>query len=571
MKMKEASHGAAGEQACAPARFAKLLGLPGRELPALSCGCASERELERWLSQYELQPYHPADQQRLVTLLSGMVEELGQWRAPAATRQPMLELLRQYALACVDGIVMQRSVLRGSQLESLHKSLRPVVVLLQRLVAAYASIWVQLEDTAGVPFLLREKRARSLQRALDAGSRLLRVTALFGLAAPADCWRNMHRLLQRGLPQQVAYRRVADPLHPRGRANAVGAYIHTAMFISANPGQLDPEQQDTLWRMTQKWSRFARLEESYADPALSLLASVSLDQPPIPSVRLRHGDIDLACFSAPRGWKLDLSGVMPRLEKHLARNFDPLVDRLCEAWRDAAGRDEQRQSAQHDCVVAIGLGATCFNLREHGAAPGAAGGVLATWFGRPEERVCMEVAAADYGSAGTVSEYGSLPSAPSLRSERAAPADRAARHYRTEVAEVFDTSSRGLGLQLALEVSERLRVGEMVGVRVADTWQVGVVRWRLTRSDNCQAGVELLARRVAPVEARRRSAGGRHSEPIPGLAIEEENGSGIALVLPVPLFKAYDEVEVIAGGTTRAVTLQRQTVATPTVARFEFV
>ncbi|SDK53871.1 hypothetical protein [Microbulbifer yueqingensis] len=567
--MKETTQGAPAGQACAPASFALKLGLPGRGLPALSCGCASERELERWLSQYELRPYHPADQQRLVTLLSGLVEELGQWRAPAATRQPMLELLREYVLACVDAIVMQRSALRGTQLESLRKSMRPVVILLQRLAAAYAGIWVQLEETAGVPFLLREKRARSLHRAIDAGGRLLRITTLFGLSAPENCWRNMHMLLKRGLPQQVAHKRVPDSMHPRGRTSAVDAYSHSAMFISANAGQLDAEQQDALWRMTQELSRLARLEESYADPAMSLLVSLAEDRAPIPSVRLQPDDF--APFATPRGWKIDLAAVMSRLEKQVANSFDPLVDRLCEAWRDATGRDESRRPAESDCVVAIGVGATWHNLRGRQAGEDSAEGLLSSWGDRGGERVCMEAASVDYRSGRPLAEYDSLPSAPSLRSERAAPRDRAARHYRTEVAELFDSSSRGLGLKLPLEVSERLRVGELVGVRVGGGWQVGVVRWRLTRPDHCRAGLELLARRVAPVEVRRRSSAGRHSDPIPALMVAAGNGDGVALILPVPLFKAYDEVELIAAGTTRSVTLQRQTVATPTVARFEFV
>ncbi|MFI2811894.1 hypothetical protein [Microbulbifer sp. JSM ZJ756] len=562
---------AAPARASAPASFASKLGLPSRALPALSCGCASESQLDRWLSQYELHPFHPSDQQRLVTLLAGLVEEVAQWRAPAATRLPILELLRQHAVTCGDAIVTQRSALSATQLEKLRRSLQPVVGLLQKLFVAYASLWVQLEDTAGVPFLMREKRARTLHRAVDAGGRLLRVTSLFGLAPPENCWRNLHLLLQRGFPQQVAWRRVSDPLESRGRTSAVDAYISAALFFSANPGQLDGEQQDAFWCRTRDWCRLGTLEENYTETGDSLVASTELDQAPLPAGRLSARAVDSDRFRAPRGWRLDLSAVLQRVEKHLEKNFDPLVERARDAWGGATGRGEERKPGQAECVVSIGLGATCFNLREKdGSGPGT--GDMTAWLDREEERVCLEAAAVDYQSGRTMAEYDvSLPCAPSLRSERSAGTSGAARHYQTEVAEVFNRSARGLGLRLSPAAGERLRVGELVGVRMPNGWQVGVIRWHLSRVDYSDAGVEILARHVAPVEVRRRNSAGRASAPIPALLTREGDGKCVALVLPVPLFKAYDEVEVITGSVTRPVSLQRQTVATPSVARFDFV
>ncbi|WP_237059309.1 hypothetical protein [Microbulbifer sediminum] len=554
----------------APASFAIELGLPSRALPALSCGCASESQLDRWLSQYELHPFHPSDQQRLVTLLSGLLEELGQWRAPAATRLPMLELLRQYVISCNDAIVTQRSAISGTQLDKLRRSLQPVVGVLQKLFVAYAGLWVQLEDTAGVPFVLRQKRARVLHRAVDACGRLLRVASRFGLAPPERCWRNMQLLLQRGFPQQVAWRRVADPLDSRGRASAIDAYMQAALFFSANPGQLDYEQQDGLWRRTREWCRLATLEETWSAPGQGLMATTAVDRAPLPAGRLAEEELTSGRFSAPRGWKVNLTGILQRLDKHLERNFDPLVERVRSVWGGAVGRGDNRRPERGDCLVTVGLGSTCFNLREGGS--GSPGGDVSAWLGAVEERVCLEAESVDYQSGRTLSDYDvSLPNAPSLRSERRVQASGAARHYQTEVAEVFNRSASGLGLKLPSAASERLRVGELVGVRMPDGWQVGVIRWHLSRMDHSRAGVEILARHVVPVEVRRRCSGGRSSAPIPALLTRDGNNNGVALILPVPLFKAYDEVEVVTASVTRSVSLQRQTVATANIARFDFV
>ncbi|MFC6634236.1 hypothetical protein [Microbulbifer taiwanensis] len=139
--------------------------MPARTLPALSCGCATGQQLFSWLEQYDLQPCQPADQQCLAGLLLSLTDEVARWRAPAGRRLAMLELLREYTLACVKAMGIQRSVLATAQTAELRKTVLAAVRLLQQLGIAFACVAGQHRKVLAWPCC----RVKSIRAACSAG------------------------------------------------------------------------------------------------------------------------------------------------------------------------------------------------------------------------------------------------------------------------------------------------------------------------------------------------------------------------------------------------------------------
>lgn len=574
--MQEAVSEVPVANAAATQSLVAKLQLPARELSSLSCGCTTERQLCAWLEKYDLQPYHPADQKRLAGLLCTLIDEVGQWRAPGRLRLAMLEQLREYTLASVDAMAIRRSALAKAQTAELRKAVLAAMRLLVYLGSAYASTAEQLLREGGLVLLVRERRARGLQRAVDSYRRVTRLSALFGLAPPRNCWRNMQLLLQLAQSWKLAARTVKDPQHPKGRDSTASAYLQAALFACANPIQLAAQEQEQLWDKTHDWCRAAQIVGNYNNMSNGLLASLALDQPPVPANRLGSCKVDLRHFSAPRGWKVDLSGVLELLQKQLGRRHDPFADRVRQGWAEQAGRSERRTPLQQTCEIAIGIASISFQLRGVDGAPSESPESFSRWAEPSGAHLCLDVDSVDFASGRTVTEYDVvLPTAPILRSEmrrrRQGESRQQRERYRPELANILNCSGHGVGLSLPLSTCDKLRVGDLVGVHLHKSWQVAVVRWQHTLPDHSRAGVEILAQEAMPVQVQRHTSAGQLSAPIAGLLVQVAGEEKPALILPVPLFKCYDTVELLTPSQSQPVTLQRQTLTTGSFARFEFV
>ena len=568
--MQEASAEMVAPGAAVPRKLFAQLQLPALSLSSLSFDCVNERQLFNWLAHYDLHPYQPADQQRLATMLLSMMDEICRWQAPAARRLPMLDLLREYTIACVDAMAVQRATLAGIQTSELRTTVLASMRLLQGLGTAYASIAEQLFEGDRVPLLARSRCARSLQRAVDSFRRIPQITALFSLATPQRCWRNMQLLVQLALATQLSGKKVRDMQHRQGVDRVADAYCQVALFASANPTQHSSEEQERLWQLTHDWASAAQIVTAYTDQQNSLLASLALDQPPVPANRLGTCKVDLRHFTAPAGWKIDLTGVQRQLARTQSKHCDPLLERLQDAWQDSVGRVERRSPLQQHCDLVFGIGAIAHHLGDSVDASAAAERFF-NWSGSSRGVLCLETAAAD---AAADSFGGMLPNAPHLGSSarmRSRSVAQVGERYRPERVDVINCSSRGVGLRLPSAIGERARMGELVGVRLQEAWQVAVIRWQHILPDHCRAGVEVIAAECLPVKVQRHTAAGHLSAPIAGLLVKVTPEDKPELILPVPLFKCYDSVELLTPSEPRQVTLQRQTLTTSSFARFEFV
>ncbi|KUJ82828.1 hypothetical protein AWR36_009705 [Microbulbifer flavimaris] len=551
----------------APDLFARLQ-LPPPSLDALTCGCDSERQLYDWLADQYLQPYQASDQQRLSTLLINLADEIARWRGPASQRLPMLELVREYALACVDGMALRQAGQLNARGPALQAGVRSSIRLLQQLALAYSALAQQLRLEPGLPLLGRRRNARALQRAVDAYRRLIQLVPLFSVATPRHTWRNLQLLVQLARAQELDTRAVRDRHHPQRRDRVANAYIQAALFASANPGQLEVAEQERLWSLTHRWAGDAAIDDNYADRDAGLLASLALDQPPIPSNRIENCQLDLRHFTAPLGWKIDLKRLLDQLSRQPGDSEGGLVRRVYCGWADHFGRHERRTPTEQRCEVLVGLGAVCHHL---GTGTPPEKEVLDRFCGSKSEGEASS--GTRTGLRRQASEFGGvLPDAPSLGSRwKGGVRESVAERYRAVEAGVADFSSGGMGLKLPAQLAEKVRVGELLAVRLVDTWQLAIIRWQYTLPDCVRAGLEVLASETLVVQVQRHTNAGHLSAPISGLLLRMADGERVALALPEPLFKCGDNGELLCRPEARSLRLGRQVESGSSFACFEFV
>jgi hypothetical protein len=565
--MQEAGRGAAAPSGLDPKLIAKL-NLPPLSLAQLHCGCANVRQLRLWLQGLNLQTHLPQNQNqhRLTGLLRSLFAEISQWQAPAARRLAMLEFLRELTLNCAESLALQNLAMARTQTTELRRALLIAVILLQHLAQSYASVALQLSQRKSL--FRRARLAISAQRALDSYRRLIHICSLFYLATPKGSWNTMQALLRLAQLENIGDRRVADAKSDAGKCSATGTYLHIALFAGANPQQWDSREMQRLWQQARQWAGRASISGEPLTTASDsvLLASLGLDQPPIPAARLSNCKVDPRHFCTPRGWKIELARPLKQLQKQLRKSPDPLLEKIRALWAGGVHRIQRRSAVNLPCQVVFGISAVCHQLgtarNPHLAASGASFRPLAD---RRRQHLVMEVDTVDFGSGKTLSDYEvALPSARHADDRR--PREQ---RYQPVAAEILDTSAAGAGLKLPIDAAIKLRVGELIGLGIDGHWQLAVIRWQYALPDHCRCGVELLPGELEPVQVRRLTLGGRASDLIAGLRLHGERENA-ALILPVPLFKRYDSADVIGAEGTDSVTLHQQTLTTGSIACFEF-
>ncbi|WP_160152138.1 hypothetical protein [Microbulbifer sp. ALW1] len=583
---------------------------PGpQDLKQLTCGCHNHRQLKRWIRSYLQQ--NPIDHktQRNAGTLRSLLAEITRWTAPASLRLASLEILRPIILAHCDLLAL--SQLQGKdtasqghgQTQEQRRDLLTAAILYQHQALAYTSACVQLVREPHT-LLYRRRLARALHRGIDSYRQLIQVSSHFYLATPKNCWGRMQRLLQLAREQHLAQRRVLDPL-AKGLSAAnplrlfsrwetpAHPYLQVALFASANPLQLGVNEQQQLWQCCDRWARQSNLLDNPQPGAKGLVASLKLDQPPIPAVRLRHSRVDMKHFSAPLGWSIDLRGPLQQLQRCLRRPGKLSPDMLLQVqalWDGEKGRDGQRTPVDIRCEVVLGISAICHHLKQGDEpAPELTMTFAPGGSGQPEQRLVMEVDSIDYLTGRALKDYEvsmpgncpdnhadnhaddyscALPSAPSVGRRNKDTANTQKR-YQPIAATLLNTSNSGAGLRLPPDTQGRLHSGDLIALRVNSRWEIAMVRWQYALPEQCRAGVEMLGGHTSAVRAHRHIKGGRRSDPIAGL-LTGDAGHPPELLLPTPLFQQGDRVDIVAAGQTRTVTLHQQTLATGSFAIFEF-
>ena len=579
----------------ASAKILDQLSPGARDLDALTCGCYNHRQLKRWLQSYLKQNAPEQSFQRNAGTLRSLLAEITRWTAPARIRLASLEVLRPVIASHASELSLLQLARDRSgsvvQTPDQRRDLLTAVILYQHLAQAYSSICVQLLSEPHTLFY-RRRLARVLHRGIDSYRRLIQISSHFYLAPPKGSWARIQRLVALAREQKLDQRRVLDPLaadRPTAQNNGSTAsltshrwvkltqpYLHSALFASANPLQLTVEEQLQLWLCCARWANGARLLERVTPSLKTLLASLRLDQPPIPSVRLQHSNVDMKYFSAPLGWTIDLSNPLRQLQRRLHRPgaISPdVLHRVQDTWAGGKSRETKRTPVNIRCEVVTGLSAIGHHLKNGGdEAP-----ELANTFAAPAaDSLVMEVDTIDFRTGRPLKDYEvslhdqssrALPSAPSV--SRKSNSDGVQKRYQPIPATLLNSSASGAGLRMPPDCRGRLKTGDLIALRVKDHWELALVRWQFGLPDQCRSGVELLGGHTSAVRVRRYSRDGRRTDPMVGL-LTGHTGQVAELILPAPLFQPGDTVDIINAGQTRSVTLHKQTLATGSFSIFEF-
>ncbi|MBN8429938.1 hypothetical protein JF535_03635 [Microbulbifer salipaludis] len=561
------------------------------DLQELTCGCRSPRQLKRWLAGY-LQQNPPADRaQRNAGTLRSLLTEVTRWDNPARQRLASLEALRPVVVAHYQQLVhpllnQARENPDTAQTQEQRRDLLTGIILLQHLALAYTSVCVQLAEAASTGkqnMLTRRRLAIALHRAIDGLRRLMFTSNVFFLASPKGSWGRLQRLLQLAREQQLEQRRIADPLAgPLAGGyrwdRLVRSYLDIALFASANPMQLTTGEQLQLWQCCRRWAASASLLDAPASGTPALLASLKLDQPPIPAVRLQQSRVGMHHFTIPQGWSVDLTGPLQQLQRRLRRPgaLSPDVLQWVQAvWAGEKSRGGQRTPVNIRCQVAIGLSAVCHHLK---CGDEAAPEIEATFAHATEadRALVMDVDTVDFRSGRTLRSYevsaadptgDLLPSAPSVA--RNAKPTTTRQRYQPIPATLLNTSEGGAGLRLPPATQIRPRCGDLIALWLNDRWQVALIRWQYALPDQCRLGIEFFGGHSSAVQVRRHTQDGRRTAPMAGL-LTGDAGLPPELVLPIPLFQSGDTVDIVNAGQTRTVVLRSPTLTTGSLAIFEF-
>nr|WP_010133267.1 hypothetical protein [Microbulbifer agarilyticus] len=561
---------------------------PLRDLAQLTCGCRNHRQLKHWLRDFLSN--NPLDEkaQRNAGTLRSLLAEITRWDAPVRLRLASLEVLRPAIVEHCSNLALAPlaniSNTLGSQNQRQRREQLTAVILYQHLAQAYASVSGQLMEASHALFF-RRRLARALHRGCDSYRRLIQICNLAYQAPPKGSWSRLQHLVQTAREHGLEQRLVVDPL-ATGAADAPLAarrrlnrwvklshpYLQTALFASANPLQLTLDEQLQLWLCCGRWAGKTTLLERAEKSAQTLLCSLNLDQPPIPAVRLRRSAVDLKHFSAPLGWPIDLGGPLRLLQKRLRRPGALSVDmleRVQAIWAGAKSRGELRTPVEIGCQVAIGISAIAYHLKQDGDE----GPELAASFdaGNSPDLV-MEVDSIDFGTGRALNDYQvatPLPDAPSVSRGHSEGPRSTQKRYSPTPATLLNTSDNGAGLRLPAEVQGRLHSGNLIALKVAKRWEVGLVRWQFGLPDQCRAGLELLGGHTSAVRVRRHTRDGRLTDAMAGL-LNGIAGQPPELLLPTPLFQQGDTVDIVTAGQSRTVTLRQQNLNTGSIAIFAF-
>ncbi|WP_295797337.1 hypothetical protein [uncultured Microbulbifer sp.] len=554
-----------------------------QNLSQLSCGCLNPQQLQSWLLSNQQSPPSRDSAQRNAATLRSLLSEITRWRAPARMRLACLETVRPEVVAlCAELTGLQQQSSGSAQTAEQRRAVLIASILCQHLAQAYTSVSAELTRAVDA-FFSRRRLARGLHRAMDSYRRLIRISSQFYLATPQHSWVHLQLLMQLAREHKLGQRWVSDPLNRRPPLPGAGLelvaqpYLHTALFASTNPLQLSTGEQAELWLLCGRWARSARLLDRHPAGCRTLLASLRLDQAPIPAARLQHTPVDMQHFVAPRGWALDLSGPLKQLAnklQHPAGSNPDLLAHVHRLWNGDQGRGFQRTPADTRCDLAIGISTICHHMRQ---SKEPAPEISATFDSETAsagqhngKHLVMEVGAVDFHSGRALSEYEvALPSAPSIRHERESRERQRQSRYQSVPATLTNTSSNGAGLRLPADTQGRLRCGDLVALTLQGRWEVAIVRWHYALPDQYRAGVEFLGGHSSAIRVLRHTSNGGRTDPMAGM-LTGDSGRAPELVLPIPLFQCGDTVDIIASGQVRTVTLHQQTMTTGSFAIFEF-
>lgn len=420
-----------------------------------------------------------------------------------ATRRALLKALEA---------LMTLSTLKGSTRREIAEVLRPIVVdvglstqrayagkplplagdlaglpgelsqLHIRLAQAYRLAAADLCAPSGsLPWLRGAQVTAALQVASHHYVEAIRVAWRVYASLPAGAWRGLYRCYQFAVARELERRPSADALVPDA-PTIYQRQLQVLLMSVLKPRGYSQSEQDKLWSLCAAFVPCAPLRDS--PTATSVGVPDDADEGPGGKAPPRQW-LDLVSFAAAVESAIAASTgekgiIVP--EQGPPQEFPAdTLRKLRRVFSSAAARQFIRLDAGHTVETVIGLSGV------HYLASGE----------RDFDRFARDL-------------LGDLPEAPARAAWAAGSGDSSAKVAMAN-ATVVDQSLGGYRIRWGLDGATRLRVGEIVGLRLVDDddeWMLGVLRWlRYDPDGQVLAGVELLSRSIAPVALASMSPG----------------------------------------------------------------
>jgi len=479
-----------------------------------------------------------ANQAATFRQLSEGLDTLVEVRLEGSQRLAILELLRPTLLDALSALDQQAQGGTIPLPPAKQRAIEQLQAFERQLALQYRLAAAELcAPNGSLPFLRGGTVAQAIERATYHYARCLMHAYFLYQEPEPGLWSAMHALYGFARSHKLEDKAIEEPTE-HGSVSTDQIYSLTLLIALSNPFRFSQKEQADLWVLCRDLAPHLGLhpvrhsEDSFAIP-------LDHDEGPgyIPEERAA-GEGNLL-------W-LDLEALKRAIEAPLATTTSgplqvsfkqgrpvnttaELLRRLRGGWGTAASRQAQRLSAGHSLHAVIGLSGVHYHLAGH------------TDF----DTFLRQVGAAD-----ALSERGR---------ERASWTQGGIEpgrmpQFRTEV---LDQSLGGYRVHWPKEENVRARVGELIGLAVADgederQWMLGVIRWlRYANDRSVDAGIELLARRARPVAICHIDAQDARHPPRPPLRavqyepVRQASPKSLRFAVASMLDAAHSRIEVV--------------------------
>ena len=467
-------------------------------------------------------------------------------RANALATQQSLEM-------ALDSLVGQR--LDGSQrlsvLEELRSAIGESIGLLKReyagsalpLAAAKASAAHQVEafhlvlghgyrmaavdicsPSGNIPMLRSSSVATALARSAWHYLQALAVAWRVYRAPPAGAWQGLHRVRHFAIEHRLDTRPVDDAL-AGGPVEIRILYLQSLLMAITHPLAFSQVEQDLLWQCTRDFAGSCNVSRTLPGENAPVVPE-DADRGPGPAV-----------VGEPASQWLDMKAFCNEVDAALSRQADGhadlspsrgtslrmtvgMLERLRRSFGLSAARSHKRLPASHVLRTVFGLSSLHFYL--------AGQRDFESFMRQASQQIVHIVDRASW--AGAATDVSRVP---------------------VHEATVLDQSLGGYRMAWAHASQIRARVGELVGLTLADAdeypeWMLGVIRWLRYEADGgLSAGIELVSRRTAAVGLRVHGSDGFTQEPIRALEMRSLADEEINFLAPNTLDCGATRIEVV--------------------------
>lgn len=468
------------------------LTLPAQNLNILSfCHSTKAAPVKKWAESL------PATRISFSSVqLYTALPEIARLNTDPLTRLEMLESVRPYVQQCIQGL--GRNFLN-----------QPIILPEGAVKTAIVAQALQKHITNGYIVAVRDLAAQKLKGAALSQLDLALHRAINGLAymlmrgyqlytpVPNGVWLELHTLFAIAQLMERSNQLIADSRLEFVPATTITqSYLRPLLMACARPNQLRQQEVQQTFEALELWAPFAYLKSGIQENQLFAVDPLD-DLQPVYKDRLHPKD-PTAVFS------LDLEELVSGLKRQLELKDEDnaivripssmptqLIEHLCACWSVMRQRAFERRLTQGELQVTVGLS----NLHYHCAGEVEFNDFLAHLAEKidfPGKPVAAE--SDPWANASSTGTFGALPTV-DFSEDWDAEEEEEIQIAPVHQIRIIDTSPGGYCLNWNVQAEEKLRAGDLLGVREPGRikWVIAAVRWIRQSGGLTQLGVQVIA------------------------------------------------------------------------------